>query len=189
MPEETRVCSGIRCGHLETLEERIACRLGLTDKELANEFQILYFPEYCKAEKGVADKRACIARYQSFGPCWKLSTGSKRTACAKDAIGLKSLAEERQACFGKSGVERQLCVEGLKEKVEGLIIFHLYELEVQAETLLSQGRASKEDVVALEIFIETKKREIEAAATLEEWRTIVRGVKVRWHQFGTLISL
>jgi len=182
-PEKSRICPGLRCGHLENLGDRISCRLGLSNDELAQEFNILYFPEYCKVEETVDEKRECIALYQSLGACWQLDPGPKRGECAKNIIGLLDLGAEKVACQEKSGEDRVSCVQTLKERVENLIIFHLYELEVQAETLLANGAVLEQAVLDLETFIETRKQEVETAESIKQWREIILEVRAQWKEF------
>ena len=182
-PEEARFCPGLRCGQLDSIEKRIACRLKLTDEELAQEFKILYFPEYCKQEESKEEKLECIATYQSFGSCWKLPAGLGRGVCAKEKLKLKSFIQEKNNCLAKGGAAQAECKEELKEKIESFIIFHLYELEVQAEELLATGRAGEGAVTDLEVFIENKKTELEKATTIGQWKDIIEEVKAHWVEF------
>jgi len=96
---------------------------------------------------------------------------------------LEPLNQEKKHCFSLEANEKSSCTEELKEKVEHLAIFHMYELNVQAETLLSQGRVGKQEVANLELFVETKKEEFEKAATLQEWKEIIEETKLRWQEF------
>lgn len=182
-PEQSRDCPGIRCGQLDSLEQRINCRLDLTNEELAEEFKILYFPEYCKVEPTTDEQISCIARYQALGPCWQLPVGPDRVECAKDVIKLKDINQEKTNCLNQPGQNRPACTENLKEKVEQLIIFHMYELEVQAESLLAQGQVGQDAVAELELFIETKKQQIETAKNVREWKIIIWQVKDAWEKF------
>jgi SpoVK/Ycf46/Vps4 family AAA+-type ATPase len=186
-PKEEQICPNLRCGHRASLEDRISCRLGLTNEELVNEFQILYFPEYCKGEETPAAKKICIERYQSFGPCWRLPPGKERGECAKRAIGMRQPTEEKAICLREQGERRKQCVDALKEKIESLLIFHLYELEVQAETLLEQRKVSTDDVVQLEVFIEIKKQEIDRAKNVGDWKAAIALVKAYWNEFKTKV--
>ena len=82
-----------------------------------------------------------------------------------------------------ASVEKDTCVEEFKEKVEHLILFHMYELEVQAEDLLVQGRVDFTRVVDLEVFIENKKALIEKASSVKEWKIVVWQVQEDWLSF------
>jgi len=180
-PGESRVCPGLSCGHLATLEDRIDCRLGLTQQELTKEFSVLYAPEYCKIEETKEDRNQCIRLYQEVGPCWDLPIGPSRTQCAKNVIGVGNIPQEAELCKSSNSVNA--CMEELKEKVEDLIIFRLYELEVQAEILMTDWGVPKEEIVAIEVFIETKKQEIEETEDIKEWKKIIQETKTRWQKF------
>lgn len=180
-PEEDRACEGLKCGQLGTLQERIACRLELTEEEATTENNILYFPEYCKVEKSQEEKIQCIARYQSFGPCWN-TTSSDRPECAKKVIGLQSAQDESATCFLPGSTEEQTtCASVLKEKVEHYVIFALYELEFHAETLLESGKLTRSQVVDLEVYIEQQKQRLDEVTTVSEWKTIVQETKSYWN--------
>src|SRR3990167_10886245 len=139
VPETERVCPGLTCGQLSTLAERVSCRLNLSDDKLAQEFQILYFPEYCKSEGKQEEKNECIQLYQSFGQCWALPFGQERRDCGRKASGIADLEADKDDCLFRTGEDRQACIVELRERVEHLSIFYLYELEIQAEELLVTG--------------------------------------------------
>ena len=65
----------------------------------------------------------------------------------------------------------------------------MYELEVQAETLLEKNLVSKSDVADLEVFIETKKQELELSEFIREWKNIIESVKTKWSSFTSNVSL
>ncbi|MDA2936633.1 DoxX family protein [Patescibacteria group bacterium AH-259-L05] len=181
-PEQARICPGLRCGYLDTLKKRIACRLKLSNEELAQEFQILYFPEYCKVEESKEEKNECIAFYQAIGPCWKIAPSPERTQCAYAAIGLNPLGQEKEQCLAQSEENRSICIQELKKKVEQQVLFHMYELNVQAEALLERGDLEIDAVTNFETFIETQKQELEKAKTLNEWKKNIQDVKVQWQE-------
>lgn len=156
----------------------MSCRLALTTDEAATENNILYFPEYCKTEESHEEKLECIALYQSFGPCWNVSS-SERQSCAREVMALKSPSEERVACLA-AGPARAACGDMLKEKVKQQMLFALYELEFQSEQLMEVGRLNQDQVVALEVYIEQQKQRIEHAPTVAEWKTLVTETKIYW---------
>lgn len=182
-PKTIQVCAGLRCGQLETLKERITCRLNLSNEELSQEFKILYFPEYCKVEETQEDKNKCIIFYQKIGPCWEISPGPLRTQCAWKVIGLTSLNQEKKRCLVQSGENRIICTQKFKDKVEHLLLFHMYELNIQAEALLKRGDVDLEKVATFETFIETKKQELEKTKNIIEWKIIIQEVKEQWQKF------
>lgn len=183
-PEESRVCPGLRCGQLSKLNERISCRLRLTDKDLANEFKILYAPETCKSIKDQEEKIECIRLYQNFGPCWQISVGNARNACAKKTIGLDDIARGKSECSKFKNNERQSCLNELADKIRYLIVFRMYDLEVRAETLMKRG-LPENLVTDLEIFIETKKQEMYETKNTTDWKRIIKEVQKKWGEFIT----
>lgn len=181
-PDKSRTCPGLRCGQLLKLNERISCRLRLSDQELANEFKILYAPETCKSIKDHEEKIECIKLYQNFGPCWQISVGSARNACAKKTIRLDDITRGKLDCAKLKNAERQVCLDKLLDQVRYLIVFRLYDLEVRAETLMKRG-VSENLVTDLELFIETKKQEMYQTNNLAHWKQIIREVQKKWSEF------
>ncbi|OGH67101.1 MAG: hypothetical protein A2983_00155 [Candidatus Magasanikbacteria bacterium RIFCSPLOWO2_01_FULL_40_15] len=188
--EQDQVCVGLKCGQLDSIKERVSCRLQLTPAEMKQEFSILYFPEYCKVEGGWADKKECLQLYQSFGTCWQIPLGDGRQQCARDVIGLSSWADEKNKCFmlmskshSKYWKESEDCKEELKEKVEHLILFNLYELEVEAEAALTSGKATIEAVANFDVLIEDKKAQLEKSKSIQDWRRIIVEAKMEWKKF------
>lgn len=184
-PAAAQVCPGLKCGHLGTLRERIACRVNATPEEMGKEFKILYFPEYCKVEESTAEKKECIALYQSFAGCWQKPKGAARQGCAKQTVGLTDMAAAATTCRALLGSDKKACVSELKEKVEHLMLFNLYEIEVWAERALEDGKASFSDVVDLELFIEEKKMEVEKNDATSNWKKIVKDAQAAWKTFQT----
>ena len=64
----------------------------------------------------------------------------------------------------------------------------MYELEVQAEILLEKNLVSRSDVADLEVFIETKKQELELSELVREWKNIIERVKTKWSSFTSNVS-
>lgn len=181
-PDELRVCPGLRCGQLSKLSERISCRLRLTDKDLANEFKILYAPETCKSIKDQEEKIECIKLYQNLGPCWQISVGSARNACAKKTIGLDNITQGKSECSKLKKATKQACLDSLLDQVRYLTVFRMYDLEVRAETLMKRG-VSENLVADLELFIETKKQEMYQTDVTTDWKRIIQEVQQRWREF------
>ena len=59
---------------------------------------------------------------------------------------------------------------------------------MQAETLLEKNLVSKSDVADLEVFIETKKQELELSEFVREWKNIIESVKTKWSSFTSNVS-
>ena len=182
-PPTQQVCPGLQCGQLPTLAQRVECRLNLTEPELAAEFNILYFPEYCKAEETPPEQRECISLYQSFGACWQVPLGPDRFDCARNVIGMGATGDELAACQAEAESERADCAETFKEKVEKLILFHMYEVELKAEMLLSLGRVSLKDTAEFVSFVEERKAQVEKNPTARAWKLLLWQVRDEWQRF------
>ena len=182
-PTESQVCLGLQCGQLETLNSRIECRLKLSKQQLANEFDVLYFPEYCKTGGTDEWKQSCISLYRSFGPCWQKLPGADRAQCAKQVLKISSFQEEKQSCLAKTGSALTSCKSDLSSKVKNYVLFNLYELSFKAEMLLSKGKVSVSQVAAIETIIETKKAELNELNSVSEWKSVVISMKAEWKKF------
>ena len=181
---QEQACPGLKCGQLINQKERIACRLRLSADEMKTELSILYFPEYCRVEETAEDKKECIALYQSFRPCWQMPIGDGRQECARKAIGLGVLVEEKNKCLalkGQAGFAG--CVDDLKEKVEHHILFNLYELEFEAEAALKAGKTSVEAVAEFDAKVEAHKAALEKSASIQDWKRIIVAAKADWIAF------
>lgn len=190
MPELSRVCAGLRCGQLDSLQERIKCRLQLTDAELAAEFQILYFPEYCKAEETSEEQQKCIALYRKFNKCWVLPLGEERTKCGAKVSGFKhSVEKERASCKKKKGPARAKCIEKLNDKIEHFTLFQMYEYSVQAEAHFKQGKASLDAVTDFDFFVETTKWQVERTENKRAWAKLLKEVQARFNEFLGMTNL
>lgn len=180
-PTEQETCPGLVCGHLSTLPERVTCRLELSDEDIAREFRILYFPEYCKVEETPEEKQGCIELYRSFAPCWELAVGRDRLSCARKAIGMKPVATEKAKCAArKSKNAKKACERSLNEKLEEYTLFQMYEYEVRAEDLLEQDRLTLGAVAAFDVFVEETKQAVEHAEDPTAWKKMLKDVKARY---------
>lgn len=187
---QEQACPGLKCGQITNQKERITCRLGLTAAEMKTELGILYFPEYCRVEETAEEKKECIALYQSFRPCWQMPIGDGRQACARQAIGLKVLAEEKNTCIalkGQAGFAG--CVDNLKEKVEHHILFNLYELEFEAEAALKAGKTTIEATAEFDAKVEAYKAALEKSTSIQEWKRIITMAKSDWVAFKSNLKI
>lgn len=161
-PQETQVCPGLTCGHLPTLSERIKCRLNLNQEELAREFSILYFPEYCKLEDSDEEQQACIELYRSFHTCWQMPFWKKRTQCGKRISRLANSLEDQRERF---------------------TLFQMYEYSVRAENVFRKGNASFDATADFDLFIEQSKQKVEEVESPRVWRKLLKQVKKRFKIF------
>lgn len=181
-PQIRQTCPGLTCGQLATLEERVTCRLKLSDAQLAAELSILYFPEYCKVEESDEEKQECIALYRSFAPCWEKPSGSpRRLSCARKILKLRPIEKEKEKCHAmKERKKRVMCNAAFNEKYENYMLFQMYEYEQRAEELLKAGKLSLEAVAAFDVFVEEHKRLIEESVRRALWEKLLAQVVAEW---------
>jgi hypothetical protein len=130
------------------------------------------------------EKKECIARYQSFQPCWNLPAGDGRFVCAERALGMgtSSIAVDIAACQAKAGGAQASCMQTLKENTLYMIKFRFYDLEQRAEDLARRG-ADLGAVANLETTVEIKKQAFDAAQTKDQFAQIIRDVRTSWQGF------
>lgn len=173
--------SNLKCGDLNSLKERVACRLDLGSEEQQYENALLFFPEECRAlEKIKQDK--CIAVYASVQTCWRFE-GDERISCVREKMNLKSLAQEHSICQLLTGEARANCVKDYQERAFSVIKFRLYELEERAEEMLANGEASEEQVIDIVAKLEQAKVEFNTATTFDQRRAIILEARAEWINF------
>lgn len=172
----------LRCGYLAKLRERVACRLRLSEPELAEELAIQYLPEECRALTSGAQE-ACLARYRALQSCWEKPAGIPRTTCAVKVLGItgKRGAMFKQ-CTKKIGPARAICQREGRDKVYALIKFRLYDLSERAEDALKKG-APREAAVNLVTAMETNKQRFNRAKNYAERRKTILDSRQSWQQF------
>lgn len=188
-PSETESCKytsqiikKLKCANLNTLKERVECRLSLTPSQQQEELAIQYLPEECRALSSDADKDSCIAQYGKVQPCWNIPPGDDRINCVKQKLDMRELRLEKVQCQKKSSNEKANCQHALKEKSYAAIKFRLYDLEERAENFMGRG-ADKNLVTDLIISIEEKKIQFNAAKTTSERKQVLIGARELWKQF------
>ncbi|MBI4065892.1 hypothetical protein HY412_01735 [Candidatus Kaiserbacteria bacterium] len=131
------------------------------------------------------ERKECVTLYKAYTPCWSISAGEERFACARNVLGLKaSVAEALAAC---TGAQALACKKDTKEKVLYMIKFRMYDLNQRAEELANRG-ADLNAVADLETTIEGKKQEFDMATTTQELRQIILDVRAAWQKFVTLVK-
>jgi len=167
----------LKCGGYLGIEDRVTCRLKLTDEE-RNEYQNFY-PEECMVRK---DKEKCLNVYEAVQPCWEKENGKERIDCVKDAVNVGDVAAERAKCAVLSTDMQEDCVLRLREKVYGVVKFRLYNLEEEAEELLEKGYLSFEDVRDFVVKMELKKSAFNAAQTKKERVKVLLDAREDWKE-------
>ena len=166
----------LKCRNLATLNERVGCRLQLSDKDLIQELQISYLPEECALANSEMKKESCVKLYSSLQPCFNQQ--ANRIACAKRILNVGDIATEKANCGNSIN-----CIQNLREKTYSLIKFRFYELEERAEEFLESGIISN-DVATLFISnLELKKQQFNNAKSYDERRNIILEIRSLWRDF------
>ena len=188
VPKEAETCeyvskllSSLKCQNLGTSRERVACRLGLSEKEQEYELQIQYLPEECRVISEVAERESCVKRYGSLRPCWT-KPYSQRAGCVRSVLGMKDVKGEVEACDKKSAGEKPFCMKSLRGKVDQLTKARFYDLEERAEELMEQG-ANKDIITDFVTNVELKKQEFNKATAIDEKKQTVLEVREFWQKF------
>ena len=178
---------GLKCGNLNTLKERVACRLEMEKDGQEEELELYYLPEECAALSGAA-RGICIARYKSVQTCWKFPIGEGRVACVKRTIRLETIQEEKEKCSSLRGENKSVCVRGIKNKAYDLIKWRFYDLEERAEDFMKRGLASEDAAVDFISKTEQNKISFNDAKTKEERKEIIFEVKSDWKKLADAIK-
>ena len=176
-PPFTKRCEHLQCGEIESMRERVLCRLKLTPAGLEREYTHEYLPEECRGE--VKDKQQkCIDRYKSYKPCWKVPVGQGRIACARTALQLSGdIPQAKRTCAND-----ETCMKDLRWRVHALIKFRMYDLEERAEALQEKG-ADVEAIADFVTLIGENKQAYNTATTKEERKNIILNVREGWKTF------
>lgn len=189
VPEQKKELPPLRthfCFTIPKLQQRIECRLGLSEEDLAQEYAKQYLPEECRAIKNKKDQASCVDRYRAFTPCWQKPIGDERLSCAKDVLHFPDdLASARNAC--KAIVvkkEKAQCLAGVADKVFSLVKFRFYDLNERAEDFLKEnatvdGRPGIQFIVTSEL----NKQSFNAARTKAQRLQIIRKERTAWQKF------
>ncbi len=176
--------SKLKCSSLETVRQRVKCRLELSGEEQKEELDLKYLPEECGAIKSNPLKREqCIVIYKSFQRCWRFKDGPERFKCVREGLGLgQNLSEEIKRCNDKLGTEKASCIKTVRENVFTEIKFRFYNLEERAEHFMERG-ADKDLVTDFIAGIEIKKQEFNNAENNAERKQIIKDVQKKWKEF------
>ncbi len=167
----------LKCGGYLGIEDRVTCRLKLTEDE-RKEYQNFY-PEECMVRK---DKEKCLNVYEAVQPCWQKENGKERIQCVKDAVNVGDVSEERAKCATLSKEMQDDCLLRLQEKVYGVVKFRLYNLEEEAEGLLEKGYLGFDDVRNFVVKMELKKSAFNIAQTKEQRVKVLLAAREDWKE-------
>lgn len=185
--EDKEKDEGLKCGNLNTLKERVACRLKLGEDEQEEELELYYLPEECAALSGVA-RGICIARYKSVQTCWKFPVGEERVSCVKRSIRLEAIQEEKEKCYSLRGENKSICVREIKNKAYDLIKWRFYDLEERAEDFMKIGLINEDAAADFISKTEQNKIKFNDAKTKEERKDIILSVRKDWKSLSDIIK-
>lgn len=188
VPEKKVVLPPVRthwCYTLPLLKQRVECRIGLSEKDLAAEYAKQYLPEECRAVRAKKAQGDCVARYKALQPCWEKPIGEERIACAREVIGLpRDLAAEKKSCASQKKQKNRLaCLASLRQKAYTLVKFRFYDLNERVEDFLKEhdtidGRAGIQFVVTSEL----NKQKFNNARTKTQRLQIIKNERNAWKQ-------
>src|SRR3989344_4364254 len=174
--------SGLRCFEEDDIEDRVRCRLNLSRPELRKEYKLEYLPEECRTIDNMTERQHCVRRYAQLQRCWKF-IGDERMRCVDHELNITEIKEQKRECNLLDENEKQGCKKRLKDNVYHRIKFKFYNLEEKAERFLERGWVDQETVTAFIANLEIKKAEFNEAATKEEKRKVILGVRELWKEF------
>lgn len=168
-----------KCSSLETMKERIRCRLKLEEE---NEYE--YLPEECRAQINTS-RQKCVSNYKKVQKCWEFGSDAEKVSCAKTNYGLTgTVAEQKAACDSLTGTNKSQCILELRDRVDAVVKFRIYNLEEKAQHLMEKG-ADEELVTGFVTLMEEKKQAYNAAETVNQKKLVVIEVRNAWKGFVT----
>ncbi len=174
----SHVLSSLKCANLESVRDRVHCRLGLEEAELQKELEIRYLPEECRSILSTKERENCVLLYARSQKCWHLPIGEERINCLRNILDIKNINKQKEACKNSA-----TCLSSLRKNVYSLIKFRLYDLEERAEELIEKNITTREQAAVIIIALEEKKLEFNKATTKEQRKQIIQDVKVLWKGF------
>ncbi len=164
-----------KCSQLETMNERVKCRLKLSEE---NEYD--YLPEECRSFVN-ASRDGCVSNYRKSQKCWDSERDSERFKCAASAFGLVgTVAEQKAQCNGKTGQDRSSCILELRDRVDAVVKFRIYNLEEKAQRLMEHGQVDIDTVTAFVEAMEQQKQNYNDAKTTQDKKAIILGIQKQW---------
>ena len=171
------------CYTLPLLKQRVECRLGLSEQDLAAEYAKQYLPEECRAlpKKKQAD---CVTRYKALQPCWEKDLGEERAICAREVLGIADdIPTVRKSCVALPKKEQSQCLTSLRQQAYNLVKFRFYELNERVENFLKEhdtidGRAGIQFIVTSEL----NKQKFNNTRSKAQRLQIIKNERVGWKQ-------
>ncbi len=167
-----------KCSTMNTMRERIKCRLQLKEE---NEYD--YLPEECRAQVNESREK-CVTNYKKSQNCWASDKDSERFKCAASAFGLVgTVASQKAQCDNLTGQNRSQCILQLRDRVDAIVKFRIYNLEEKTQRLLEKGLVDADTATDFVAAMEQQKQNYNDAKTVEEKKAVVRGVQKLWKEF------
>jgi hypothetical protein len=170
----------IYCSELDTVRERISCRLDLEEEDQEEELEVYFLPEECRAVY-FTPREECLERYESVQGCWQFPVGNERILCVKKVMNLGTIQEEKEKCSRLGGVQKLVCEDELKNKVYNLIKWRFYDLEERAEDFMHRNLIDKETATDFIITAEESKVKFNEVKAFEEKKNIILNVRIAWN--------
>lgn len=172
-----------KCSSIDTMRERVKCRLQLKEE---NEYD--YLPEECRALVNES-RGSCVSNYHKSQQCWVSLNDSERFDCAKKAFGFAgTVASQKSQCEGLTGTNRSGCILQLRDRVDAVVKFRIYNLEDKAQRLMENGLVDLETVTAFVTALEQQKQNYNNAKTTADKKAVVMGVQKLWQDFITKVK-
>ncbi|MBI5392431.1 hypothetical protein HZA96_01055 [Candidatus Woesearchaeota archaeon] len=178
----SEMLSQLKCNQFSKMQDRVACRLELTEEEQVEQLQLQYLPEECRPLANFDEKEECVNTYAKLQKCWKYPVGDARINCVKEEIGIKSISAAKQTCVAKEGAYKGQCMQTVNKKIYWLVKFRFYDLEKRAEELMDSG-ISKALIIDFVTSLEEKKLKFNEANSKEKRKKIILEVRELWKEF------
>ncbi|MBI2135453.1 hypothetical protein HYU06_00085 [Candidatus Woesearchaeota archaeon] len=167
----------LKCGGYMDINDRVKCRVSLREEQ-AGEWEN-FFPEECKAWKPETQPK-CLEFYTSVRECWKFENGNARINCVKRQVKLADILTEKANCNALEINKKEQCNKDLKDKVNAVVKFRLYNLEEEAERFYEEGKIIKDELVDFVVKMEFSKLEYNIAKDKQEKKNIILKARKAW---------
>lgn len=162
------------CHDLETLEERIECRLIKGADALKDE---PFMPEECRAIDDDKEQVGCVEKYEDLYPCWDKPGGQERISCVKEILGLP---QEIQHVDEMCGAGMEYCRGNYIEAVYSLIKYRFYDGEERVEDWYEAGRLELADTVEFIAMAVNSKIAFNEAGNRDEREEVINAMIEAW---------
>ncbi len=139
-----------------------------------------HVPEECR-DDDESEQKECFELYDKVQPCRNLSTNDDKFSCVRQKIGKTgNITSESRGC--QASQNPTACMAVAKENAHYMAKFRIYNLENEAEKLVSRG-VSEETVADFIVELEQRKAEFNSATTKEGKQEALKGAQADWQEF------